>query len=127
MSRVPPFVVRFGLIWSNMYKLDYPSERSWSRKICRPGWRKGTRTPVGVAGNAPPEEIEQLWMFKGYLATLFYAPSMAVCGGVEWWSLKRDKPRLRIAVRLFRWAHFLVAMGPIIVLFASVFLYRMIL
>ncbi|MGF9565088.1 hypothetical protein AAIH70_16360 [Neorhizobium sp. BT27B] len=77
---------------------------------------------MGVAGNAPPEEIEQSWMFKGYLATLFYAPSMAVCGVVEWWSRRRDRPRLRIAVRLFRWAHFLVAMGPIIVLFASVFL-----
>lgn len=78
---------------------------------------------MGVAGNATPEEIENSWMFKGYLATLLYAPSMAVCGLLDWVSRRRDWSIVPKVVRAFRWAHFLAAMGPIIVLLISIFVF----
>lgn len=77
---------------------------------------------MGVAGNATPEEIESSLMFKGYLATLLYVPSMAVCGLVDWYSRRRKWSVVPKIARVFRWAHFLAAMGPIIVLLMSIFI-----
>jgi hypothetical protein len=77
---------------------------------------------LGVPGGSSPEAIEDSWWFKGYLAVLFYVPSMAICGVVEWECRRRNWSRVRACVRLFRWAHFLVVMGPIIVLMAAIFI-----
>lgn len=77
---------------------------------------------MGIAGNATPEEIESSWMFKGYLATLLYVPSMAVCGLVDWVSRLRNWSIVPQLARVFRWAHFLVAMGPIIVFLVTIYI-----
>ena len=77
---------------------------------------------MGLAGNATMEEIEASWWFKGYLAILFFIPSMALCALLERWSGRREWRRMRIGVRVFRWAHFLAAFGPVVALFVALLL-----
>lgn len=77
---------------------------------------------MGAPGNAAPDEIAGSWWFAGYLAFLAYAPSMAVCALGERLTRRWGWPRVRIAIRLVRWAHFAVALGPIILLLAAVVL-----
>lgn len=74
---------------------------------------------MGVPGDATPEELGASWWFRGYLAMLLYLPSIAACGLAEWVSRRRQWPRFRVGVRLFRWLHFLVVFGPIILLIAA--------
>lgn len=77
---------------------------------------------MGTPGNATPEQIETSWWFKGYVALLLYIPAMAICGLGEWASRRWNWPRLKMGIRLFRWTYFLVAIGPIIVLVAAIFI-----
>lgn len=76
---------------------------------------------MGVPGEGTPEQIEASWWFKGYVAVLLYAPSMAICWAIEWKVSRREWPGLRFAVAIFRWAHFLIVMGPLIILMAAIF------
>lgn len=77
---------------------------------------------MGVPGQSNPEAIESSWWFKGYLAVLLYAPSMAICAIVEWQCRRWNWSHVRACVGFFRWAHFLVVMGPIVVLAVAIFI-----
>lgn len=75
---------------------------------------------LGTPGISNPDSAYEIWWTRGMIATVLYAPSMAVCALVEWLSRRRGWWRLRIGVRVFRWAHFLAVYGPIGALFASI-------
>lgn len=75
---------------------------------------------MGAPGNASSEQLGSSWWFKGYVALLLYVPSMALCGLIELMSRRRNWPGVRIGITLFRWVHFWIAIGPIIVIIAAI-------
>ncbi len=77
---------------------------------------------MGAPGNVSSEQLDDSWWFKGYVALLLYVPSMALCGFLELISRRRSWPGLRIGIRFVRWVHFAVAIGPIIVIIAAIFI-----
>ena len=77
---------------------------------------------LGTPGVSQPDSLYELWWARGLIATVLYVPSMAVCAFVEWWARRQGRGSVRHAVRLVRWAHFLIVYGPIGLLLASVLL-----